>query len=95
MNADPDLEPRFMDNETKARLLRLDYFTDVSLCRAGEEGHEVACQFCMGGTINGEWETVWTGAEESLNGYEDWFCCHTCRDANQPCETFHPIRRQD
>lgn len=84
-----------MDDDTKARLQKMDYSSEISPCRAGEKGHEVACQYCMGSDTNGEWETVWTGAEEALDGWEDWFCCHTCRDANEPCETFHPIGRKD
>lgn len=67
------------------------FIVQVSPCRAGEQGHDAACQHCLGGAQTGEWETVYTGDEESLGGYEDWFCCHTCRDAGLPCETFHRI----
>lgn len=52
---------------------------------------ELVCQFC-GGT-KGHSEEVWTGDDGSpdSSGYELWFCCHDCRDAGQPCETFFPI----
>lgn len=67
------------------------FISHVSPCRAGAQGHDAACQHCQSGSLNGEWETVYTGEDESLGGYEDWFCCHTCRDAGLPCETFHRI----
>lgn len=52
---------------------------------------EAACMYCLRDGTLGHWETVHTGDEESLDGYEDWFCCHPCRDAGLPCETFHRI----
>jgi hypothetical protein len=45
--------------------------------------------YCGSDDLKGHWECVHTGDEESLDGYEDWFCCHVCRDAGLPCETFH------
>lgn len=48
-----------------------------------------SCMYC--GSNEGHWERTYTGDEESLDGWEDWFCCHPCRDAGQPCETFHRI----
>lgn len=51
------------------------------------------CQFC-GGT-EGHGEQVHTGDIESEGGWEDWFCCHACRDAGEPCETFHRIPKSD
>lgn len=50
---------------------------------------EKACMYCGGN--EGHWETVHTGDEDSFEGWEDWFCCHACRDAGKPCETFHRI----
>jgi hypothetical protein len=51
-------------------------------------GHlELYCMYCHG-TI-GHSEYVFTGDEDSENGHEYWFCCHACRDAGLPCETFH------
>ena len=47
------------------------------------------CQYC--GCDDGYWEQVYTGNEESQNGWEDWFCCHSCRNVGQPCETFFHI----
>lgn len=47
------------------------------------------CMHC-GGTV-GEWETVFTNDAESLEGFEDWFCCYSCRDLGEPCDTFHKI----
>jgi len=51
------------------------------------------CMYCQGD--KGHWEQVHTGDLESKDGYEDWFCCHDCRDKDEPCETFHriPIER--
>lgn len=45
------------------------------------------CQYCGG--KNGHDELVMTGDEQSLGGWEVWFCCHDCRDKGEPCETFH------
>jgi hypothetical protein len=53
--------------------------------------HEVACMYCGADDTKGNWECVHTGDEESFEGWEDWFCCHVCRDAAKPCETFHKI----
>lgn len=53
------------------------------------EGAEQSCMYC-GGT-RGHGERVQTDSAESLDGWEDWFCCHDCRDAGKPCETFHAI----
>jgi len=44
------------------------------------------CQFCHG--KDGHSEDVSTKDSESEDGWERWFCCHTCRDAGLPCETF-------
>lgn len=50
------------------------------------------CMYCEG-TVGHE-EIVWTGndSEDNKSGWEVWFCCHVCRDKNDPCETFWPIR---
>lgn len=50
---------------------------------------DLSCMYCGG--KQGHSERVHTGDEESLDGWEDWFCCHPCRDAGEPCETFHRI----
>jgi hypothetical protein len=50
---------------------------------------EKSCMYC--GSNGGHWERVHTGDDESFGGWEDWFCCHSCRDAGNPCETFHRI----
>jgi hypothetical protein len=52
-----------------------------------------ACQFCFG--TDGHSEPVETGDLESEDGWEVWFCCHPCRDAGQPCETFHPFTKAE
>ncbi|WP_318493506.1 hypothetical protein [Photobacterium leiognathi] len=44
------------------------------------------CQYCGGG--RGHDELVHTGDNESLGGYEVWFCCHDCRDSGRSSETF-------
>ena len=49
----------------------------------------VRCMDC--GSDEGHSEVLHTGDEESLDGFEVWFCCHACRDAGQPCETFHRL----
>jgi hypothetical protein len=51
------------------------------------------CQFC-GGT-DGHSEPVETGDLETEDGWEIWFCCHPCRDAGEPCETFHKFPKSD
>lgn len=56
---------------------------------ATQRGYDLSCQFCGGS--DGHSEQVHTGDLESKGGWEDWFCCHPCRDAGQPCETFHRI----
>jgi hypothetical protein len=55
----------------------------------------IVCMHC--GVDEGHDEVVWTGddAEDcggKKSGWEVWFCCHPCRDANRPCETFYPLR---
>lgn len=50
---------------------------------------EPNCMFC--GSHDGHSELVYTGDTESMEGYEVWFCCHPCRDADEACETFHRI----
>jgi hypothetical protein len=52
----------------------------------------LGCMHC-GGTA-GHDEEVWTGdaCYDDKSGFEVWFCCHACRDAVQPRETFFPIR---
>lgn len=53
--------------------------------------HHPSCIHCEG-TIGHE-EVVWTGVDdEDKSGWEVWFCCHACRDKDEPCETFWPIR---
>lgn len=47
------------------------------------------CQYCE--STEGHSEQVKTGDLESKDGWEDWFCCHACRDAGKPCETFFRI----
>lgn len=49
----------------------------------------VRCMEC-GGT-DGPSEFVYTGDEESLDGWEVWFSCDRCRNAGLPHETFHRI----
>lgn len=55
----------------------------------------VVCTHC--GASEGHEEVVWTGDDGEdyggkKTGWELWFCCHACRDADQPCETFYPLR---
>ena len=53
--------------------------------------HDPTCMYC-GGT-EGHSEVLHTGDNESpKSGFDVWFCCHPCRDAGKPCETFHAIR---
>jgi hypothetical protein len=47
------------------------------------------CMYCGG--VEGHAELLDTGDDESLDGFEVWFCCHRCRDAGRPCETFHRL----
>jgi len=35
----------------------------------------------------GHWEEVNVGGDT----WEVWYCCHICRDNNEPCESFFPI----
>lgn len=48
-----------------------------------------ACMYC--GSEDGHAELLHTGDDESVDGFEVWFCCHLCRDAAKPCETFHRL----
>jgi len=52
----------------------------------------LTCIHCDGRI--GHSQEVWTGnrGEDDKSGWEVWFCCHPCRDADRPCETFSPIR---
>jgi hypothetical protein len=43
------------------------------------------------GSTEGHSEVVDTGDPESFEGFENWLCCHNCRDKKLPCETFHKI----
>ncbi len=49
------------------------------------------CMEC--GSRDGHTEELYTGATDTElhSGWEVWFCCHPCRDADKPCETFFPI----
>jgi hypothetical protein len=59
------------------------------VCHAPAASAKLICQYCSG--TEGHSEMVRTGDLESKDGWEYWFCCHACRDAGQPCETFHRI----
>ena len=56
------------------------------------------CQFCNipfkgtnhPNTGTGHWEYVDIGGKQ----WEIWYCCHLCRDKNEPCETFFPIENE-
>jgi hypothetical protein len=50
---------------------------------------ETRCMYCGGD--EGRIELLDTGDADSLDGFEVWFCCHACRDAGEPCETFHRL----
>jgi hypothetical protein len=50
------------------------------------------CQHC--GSKVGHDEIIWTGDLESLHCHELWFCCHSCRDKNEPCESFFKLEKQ-
>lgn len=50
---------------------------------------DARCMYC--GSDEGHCEVLHTGAIESLDGVEIWFCCHACKDAGLPCETFHRL----
>lgn len=47
---------------------------------------DIRCCECLG--EDGHDEVLWTGDDQSVDGFEIWFCCHACRDAGKPCETF-------
>tara|TARA_B100000749_G_C18447852_1_gene475023 strand:- start:4062 stop:4319 length:258 start_codon:yes stop_codon:yes gene_type:complete len=47
------------------------------------------CQYCD--SKKGHHDILYTGDEESLYGYEIWFCCHPCRDKHKPCESFFKL----
>lgn len=50
---------------------------------------DMHCGYCNG--TKGHEELIHTGDENSLDGWEWWFCCHACRDKGEPCETFFQI----
>lgn len=50
---------------------------------------EPHCMYCR--SSEGYAELLYTGDQESMEGFEVWFCCHRCRDAGQACETFYRI----
>lgn len=52
-----------------------------------------SCMYCGGS--RGHSEVIETGDEGSYCEHEVWFCCHACRDAGKPCETFHRIPEPD
>lgn len=56
-------------------------------------GEQLQCMYC--GSEDGHSEMVETHDSESKDGWEDWFCCHPCRDAGKPCETFFRIPKDD
>ena len=62
--------------------------SDRALEAAGQV--KPCCMFCGGN--EGRTEVLYTGDAESLDGFEVWFCCYACRDAGQPCETFHRLQ---
>jgi hypothetical protein len=70
------------------------YFMTPEMVKRIDDGrypHDTYCMHCEGNI--GHEEVVWTGADnEDKSGWEVWFCCHACRDKNEPCETFWPIR---
>ncbi len=63
------------------------FITERAMEAAGRV--DVRCMCC--GSDEGQSEVLHTGDRESLDGFEVWFCCHACRDAGQPCETFHRL----
>jgi hypothetical protein len=71
-------EPLFMSDE----LLSLVAYPAAVVCthRGAVEGHEEVVWTCDDGEDYGGKKAGW----------EIWLCCHACRDANQPCETFTP-----
>lgn len=54
---------------------------------------EVECQFC-GGNNGHEEELVCEVDEDFPLGLALWFCCHDCRDLEEPCETFIPFKEE-
>ena len=50
---------------------------------------DLHCSYCdvVFTPFNSHWEYVRTDDPE-LYDCEYWYCCHACRDADQPCETF-------
>ena len=58
----------------------------------------MACQFCntVFDGVNyhdaktGHFEVVSTILNRDCDS-EVWYCCHICRDNNEPCETFFPV----
>lgn len=56
----------------------------------GPAVENIYCQYCGGSEGHGEY--VDTKDSDSLNGVEYWHCCHRCRDAGLPCETFLSIK---
>jgi hypothetical protein len=71
-----------------ARERTMDLMTDA-VEKAPRTDTERPCMYCENN--RGHWECVYTGDAESLDGWEDWYCCHICRDDGSPCETFHRI----
>ena len=50
------------------------------------------CEYCE--SVVGHTEVVHTDDQDSLHGWEVWFCCHSCRDKSEPCETFFKLEKQ-
>ena len=56
---------------------------------AAYQNTNLSCMHC-GGTL-GHGELLHTDDYESMDGFEAWFCCWSCRDRGEPCETFHKL----
>lgn len=51
----------------------------------------LTCQFCGGRDGHEQVLETHDFVDDDSSGQEYWFCCHPCRDAGQPCETFYKI----
>lgn len=82
------------DVEAAAKLLK-DYYEGASpqegkAVEGGQPTGRYACQYCGGTKGHTEENDLRDGTEPEI-----WFCCHACRDAGHPCETFHRMPQQD
>lgn len=68
------------------------------ICPKDKSVTMIECQFCNteyspGSNHPCEGTGHWEEVDIGINEIEIWYCCHMCRDLDEPCETFFTRER--